>query len=204
MTIYLDLDNTLIDTEKIRRIEARVAGRYGIQLMTYLECADLTCIQDPAVFTYERVYDILREYYLDLPRSLISDLYQVLKIRCFTSYAFHFLSKFRKQDLVLVSSGDPAFQRMKIETHRIADYVREIHIVNEKASVITRESPPVFFVDDAPRHIEAVGRAHPWITCIRVHEPPSWEVQQEIAHPHVYIESLFDVAEYIKRMSMST
>ena len=200
MTIYLDLDNTCIDTEKIRRMESRVAERYGIPPLMYLECADLACIRDPGVFSYERVYDMLREYYADLPRTIIFDLYTVLRMQWFMPYATHFLSKFSKKDIVLVTSGDSAFQRMKIETHRIADYVREIHITNDKTAVITQESPPVFFVDDAPRHIEAVGRAHPWVTCIRVHEPPLWEVQQETAHPHVYLESLYYVGEYIERI----
>lgn len=200
MIIYIDLDNTCIDTEKIRQLEARVAGRYGIPLMTYFECTDLVGISNPASFSYERIYDILREYYPNLSHTIIVDLYRVLKMQCFMPGAIQFLRRFRKQDLVLVTSGNPQFQRIKIETHRISSYVRDIYIVNDKAAVITSESPPVFFVDDAPRHIEAVGRVHPAITCIRVHEPALWEVQQETAHPHVYAESLFDAAEYIERM----
>lgn len=200
MTIYIDLDNTCIDTEKIRRMEARVACRYGIPLMTYFECTDLAGISDPGSFSYERIYEMLQQYYPDVPRTIISDLYRVLSIPFFMSGAIQFLRRFRKQDLVLVTSGDPEFQHIKIKTHRITDYVREIHITDDKAAVITRESTPVFFVDDAPRHIEAVGRAHPAVTCIRVHEPALWEVQQETAHPHVYAESLFDAAEYIERM----
>lgn len=202
MIIYIDLDNTCIDTEKIRRTEARVAQRYGIPIMTYFECTDLAGISDPATFSYERIYEMLQRYYPDLSHAIISDLYWTLKMQCFMPGAIQFLKRFRKQDLVLVTSGTPAFQRIKIETHRITDYVRDIHITNDKTAVITQESPPVFFVDDAPRHIETVGRAHPAVICIRVHEPPSWEVQQETSHPHVYIKSLWDAATYIERMRL--
>jgi beta-phosphoglucomutase-like phosphatase (HAD superfamily) len=196
--IYLDLDNTLIDTEQIRRWEAHIAGRYGISVMTYFECADLVWIRD-RTFSFEHVYDELHEYYPDLPQTIIGDLYRLLAIPRFMSGAPYFLERFRKQDLILVTSGDAEFQRIKIKTHSIEPYVREIHINNDKTKVITLESPPVFFVDDAPRHIEAVGRAHPSVICIRVHEPPSWEVQQDTLHPHIYVESLFGAMQYIER-----
>ena len=201
MTIYFDLDNTCIDTEMIRRMEARVALRYGIPMRTYFECGNLALMRDRTTFSFECVYDLLHEYYPDLPRTIIRELYRVLAVRCFMPGALQFLGRFRKEDLVLVTSGDPVFQRIKIETHLLSHYTREIHIVNDKTICIRPESLPVFFMDDAPRHIEAVGRAHPWVTCIRVHEPPSWEIQQETTHPHIYVESLWDAALYITGVS---
>lgn len=201
--IFCDLDCTLIDSEQRYEDEKRIAEGLGVSRDTYeWAVGELYNQFDVAGYTFERLYEIIRERVPGVPSCLAEELASLLDRNYFFPDALLFFGEFHRQDLIIVTSGVSAFQLRKIETHGLKTRARAIVITGNKAEVLGEYKTGGrihFFLDDAPREIEAVKRVHPDVICIQVRQPASWESQKTTALADAYLPDLAAAAEYIKR-----
>jgi hypothetical protein len=136
MTLFLDFDRTLFDTE---RLYARLGASLLLPFLTGAESFEELLYPDT------------------LP----------------------FLRAHAKDDLVLVTRGIPALQRLKAEKSGVLRRVSHALYVSEgtKALAITKHlsahllREPAYFIDDMPEELAAVRDAHPRIQCVRMRRP---------------------------------
>lgn len=206
--ICIDLDCTLIDAEKRYRDEMIVAAEYGILKKKYVAAVNELYRQYGRTFyCFELLYEFLLKAKPGLSRKIIDDLNALLDKNYFFSDSEFFLSSFKPQQLTLVTTGNQHFQFRKIATHGLRRYINYIWVITDKALAISGElivasrsgiKEPFFFIDDAPREIEAVKKAYPEVTCIQVRKPASWETQRETEYYDVYLPNLEMTTHYIK------
>lgn len=201
--IFCDLDCTLIDSEQRYQDEKQIAVRFGVSPDIYeWSVGELYGRFGFAGYTFERLYGIILERVPRVPCRLAEELASLLVRNYFFPDALLFLEQFHRENLVLVTSGVPEFQLKKIETHDLGALMGIIVVSDSKAETVGEhklDGKTHFFLDDAPREIEAVKRVHPDVVCIRVRTPASWESQKTTALADAYLPDLAVAAEYIKR-----
>lgn len=205
--ICIDLDCTLIDSEKLYQDEKVVAVRYGISAKKYVAAVNRLYQQCRASYSFELLYEFLSKIKPGLSRKIVDDLNALLDKNYFFPDSKFFLSSFTPQQLALITTGSPHFQFRKIAAHGLKRYINFIWVVSDKALPISGElvsatrmgiKEPLFFIDDAPREIETVKKAHPEVICIQVREPALWETQRETDFYDVHLPNLEAVTHYIK------
>ena len=143
-----------------------------------------------------------------MPWEITRDLNALLDKNYFFPDSEEFLSSFNPQQLVLITSGNQDFQWRKIDAHDLTKYIKFVWVITNKALAVSGElvsalragiKEPFFFIDDAPREIEAVKKAHPEVICIQVREPASWETQRETEFYDVHFpQGLLPARDYIQ------
>ncbi|MFC1640968.1 Sua5/YciO/YrdC/YwlC family protein, partial [Patescibacteria group bacterium] len=105
----------------------------------------------------------------------------------------------RKHTVVLVSYGDPWFQRKKLQDAGIAQYVDDVIITTgEKISAmgkLLKEHPNerIAFFDDAVRHLEAVKKAYPEVLTFQTQTVCCIPVIPQTRYVDGYIGTLKDI-----------
>ena len=206
--IGVDLDCTLIDSEQRYKDEVKAAEGYGILQEEYIAAVEkLYQRHGTAAYRFELLYKILTEVSPGLSRQIIEDLNALLDKNYFFPDSKEFLTSFRREQLVLITSGNADFQARKIAAHGLKTYVNCIWVISDKALAVGAEivsaakagiQEPFFFISVAPREIEAVRIAHPEVTCIQVRTPASWETQRSTEYFDVHLPDLLAARDYIK------
>lgn len=206
--ICIDLDCTLIDSEKRYRDEVVVAAGYGISKKKYAAAVNRLYQQhDRASYYFELLYEFLLRVKPGLSKKIVDDLNALLDKNYFFPDSELFLSSFKPQQLALITTGNPHFQFRKISAHNLRKYINLIWVLADKALAISGEltsasrigiKESFFFIDDAPWEIEAVKKAHPGVICIQVRKPASWETQRKTDFYDVYLPDLEAATHYIK------
>ena len=199
-SIFVDLDCTLIDSERRYEDEKRVAENFGVPRAIYEWAVDeLYKRYEVGSYSFPLLCEIIRPRMLNFPEELHLRLASLLSCNYFFSDALDFLARFSQEELVLVTSGNQEFQQKKIQTHELAKYFGRIFVARNKAQVIGEEKAGTdFFIDDAPREIEKVKLAHPDVFCVQVRTPASWESQKYTSRADARLSDLISAAEYIK------
>lgn len=174
--IYIDLDNTLIDTARLIEENIRIFAEYGGTPELYMQ-ANIACIERWNMFNFERFYEVLKESLPDLPIEYRERIRTLSNREIWFDDAVDFLDFFGPDNLVLVTQGDETLQRPKIIAHNLEHYFGRMEILagKDKSTVIDPSYDPTFFIDDAPAVIDEVKRAHPSVFCIQVRKPPPWQ-----------------------------
>lgn len=173
MKVFLDFDDTLLDTSYYpgtfsKAIQAimRKAGWTSEQIQN-----TKTKFFSSSAFEPGRGYDVcLHVAYLEkaYPTGMskealgeLNELYQNIQPFVFAD-VWPFLEKIMKDDMVIVTYGDPEYQCRKVRASGIGDKVREILTVENKEKVETIErwlkennlfaKEEVWFVDDKPEY----------------------------------------------------
>lgn len=203
--ICVDLDCTLIDSERRYGDERVIAANYGISKKDYVAAVDKLYRRYGALFySFELLFKILSERRPGLSKNIVNNLNTLLDRNYFFPDSEFFLSSFGPQEFSIITSGLHDFQWRKIAAHNLGSRTNCIWITEYKAravgAMVVYKNPDekVFFIDDAPREIEAVKKAHHEVICIQVREPASWETQRETEYFDVHLPNLEAVTHYIK------
>lgn len=131
---FLDFDKTLFDCEKFEADIFAILQNFSVDwddfVETYLRSLH-TQQKNKYDYNFEEHVDFLREKEYKIPDSVLLDLHALLKNDYLYSDTLDFL-KFIKQNtkkLFLLSVGDYAFQREKINNSGIIDYFDELFII---------------------------------------------------------------------------
>lgn len=198
--IYLDLDNTLIDSVRRYEDEQDTAERYGIPRAEYVRAVEaLYARHGPASYSFPLVFSIIRETRPDAPEALLRALKALLRKQYFFPDTLAFLARFRREELVLVTEGVAEFQWPKLHAHDIARRVGRVELISGKKSDAIREaeSETTFFLDDAARHVDEVKRARPRTFCIQVRAAAPWEKKQNALLADAVCGTLIEAADFI-------
>lgn len=203
--ICVDLDCTLIDSERRYGDERVIAADYGISEEEYIVAVDELYRRHGALaFSFELCFSILSERRPGLSKDVVNALNTLLDRNYFFPDSDFFLSSFSPQEVTIITSGPHDFQWRKIAAHNLGSRTNCIWITKHKAravgAMVVYKNPDekMFFIDDAPREIEAVKKAFPEVICIQVREPASWETQRETEYYDVHLPNLEAVTHYIK------
>ncbi len=206
--IFCDLDCTLIDSERRYEDEKQIAARLGVSRDDYEWAVDeLYHRFGIARYSFTVLLEIIRERVPHVSSGLAEELMSLLDRNYFFPDSLNFLNQFRRRDLTLVTAGVIEVQLKKVETHGMKALMGDIVVTDSKPRAMGErklDGRIHFFLDDAPREIEAVKRAHPDIVCIQMRIPPSWESQKYTNFADVCLPNLAAAAEYIKRRAART
>lgn len=197
--IYVDLDNTLIDSMRRLELEMNVAEKYGISRENFKKAIEESFEKHGiSRFGHQGLYKTCRELKPDLSSDIISAWGKVLESQMFFSDSLFFLGQFPKEELTLLTTGNPDFQRKKIAVHGLEGSFGAIKIVaSPKCGHIEPPSPLSFFVDDSPREIDAMKLLYPHMCCIQVREPALWEKQKISLRADVHCRTLDETLRFI-------
>ena len=197
--IYLDLDNTLIDSVRRYGDEQETAERHGVPRAEYVRAVEtLYARHGTASYCFPLLFSIIREARPDAPEALLRELEALLDKQYFFPDTLAFLSRFSREELVVVTEGRIEFQWPKAAAHNLLEHVREVRISHmKKKSEMVEEHGQTFFLDDAARHVDDVKRAHPGIICIQVHPAAPWEKKQTALLADAVCASLAEAADFI-------
>src|SRR3989344_7210790 len=196
--IYLDLDNTLIDSVRRYEDEQETAERHGVPRAEYVRAVEtLYARHGTASYCFPLLFSIIRETRPDAPEELLRELEALLAKHYFFPDTLAFLSRFSREELVVVTEGRIEFQWPKAAAHNLLEHVREVRISHTKKSEMIEERGQTFFLDDAARHVDDVKRAHPGIICIQVRPAAPWEKKQNALLADAVCASLAEAADFI-------
>lgn len=202
--ICVDLDNTLIDSVRRSKDEVGIAAKYGLRPEVYTKSINELFRRHGNMYSFQLLWPILLEKKAYLPEEMLNELNELLDKTYFFGDTDLFLQSFKKEQLILVTSGDPVVQARKLYAHKL-DERFDCVFLNPfaKTDVIgacIKEcgGEKVYFVDDAPREIEAVKKTCPQAICVQVREPPPWEEQKTTDYADYYFWDLAGTADFIK------
>src|SRR3989344_2247562 len=197
--IYLDLDNTLIDSVRRYGDEQETAERHGVPRAEYVRAVEtLYARHGTASYCFPLLFSIIRETRPDAPEELLRELEALIAKHYFFPDTLAFLSRFSREELVVVTEGRIEFQWPKAAAHNLLEHVREVRISHtKKKSEMFEERGRTFFLDDAARHIDDVKRAHMSIICIQVRPAAPWEKKQNALLAEAVCASLAEAADFI-------
>lgn len=208
--ICVDLDCTLIDSERRYADEREIAQKYGIDEKEYRELVNELCFNRGVfAYTFELVYEFLLRRRPGLSPKIVDDLRGLLDKNYLFPDSSFFLDAFGPKDLAIVATGKTHFQWRKLSANGLYGKAHLVWVTEHKnkagavAGIVVSNARvnhrgKVFFIDDAPREIEVVKKAHPKVICIQVRTPASWETQHETDYYDVHLPNLEAVTHYIK------
>lgn len=202
--IYLDLDNTLIDSVRRYEEEQETAERHGITRAEYVRAVEtLYARHGTASYCFPLLFSIIREAHPNAPEALLRELEVLLGKQYFFPDTLEFFARFHREELVVVTEGRFEFQWPKAAAHNLLSYVREVRLSHvKKKSEMIEERGQTFFLDDAARHVDDVKRAHPGIVCIQVRSAAPWEKKQNALLADAVCASLAEAADFIESQSI--
>jgi len=197
--IYLDLDNVSLDSHKIYEHIPRILSRYGFAPG---ECWEhFTAVKQRfGAYSPERHYEWLLERRQMVPQSFVTEVYEFIdRGHLLFPDTMPFLLQFSRAEMIILTCGATDHQLRKIRAHKLEAFVADILVPtdNKPAAVIKSAAKSIFFLDDAPREIEAMKRAHPDIFCIQMRTVAIWESQKHTTAADAYAPTLHDAADII-------
>ena len=178
--IYVDLDNTLIDSMRRWRMERDAAMLRGMSEETFARAMELL-VESHGLsdFSFEPFFEVCKRLHPDLDPLLLSEWRALLELRVFFPDSLRFLEAFQKNELTLLTTGSVKHQQVKVRAHALEEYFGDILIVpTPKARAIASPPPDSIYVDDSGREIDEMKTCHPHVYCILVREPACWEKQK--------------------------
>lgn len=201
--IYIDLDNTLIDSTYRYGEEIKIAEKYGFSTEEYKSAGErLRKSSETRGYNFKQIFHFLAEAKPDLSFSMYKELDALLDRKYPFSDTEEFLASFPREELIILTQGDLETQQRKIKAHNFQQFVKKVEVVagGQKPHAIIPEKH-TFFLDDTPRQIDLVKNFHTLVHCIQVRNPPPWEKQTESLLKDVHLPSLTDAAKYINENS---
>ncbi len=198
--LYLDLDNTIIDTVRRLDKEKELAGKYGLTAEEYMNAIHLVNERHGiGEFTLRKLFSVCNEIHPGLPEELFAEWAEFENVQIFFPDALEFVNAFRAKDLTLLTAGNHDMQNKKIDVHNLRPYFHEILIL-PSPKAINIDPPPLnsYYIDDAPREIDAMKKLFPHVMCILVREPPPWEKVSVSKYADVYCKDLKEVLTMLK------
>jgi FMN phosphatase YigB (HAD superfamily) len=199
--IFVDLDNTLIDSIRRSEDEIKILLKYGIPKDTCYKIQTETFVKHGR-YSYELLYQELLAIKTDLSRKIIKDLDKLLKRNYLFYDSYKFFLEYEREELAVLTFGDSEFQMRKIKSSNVDLFIDKIYVTQHKDDFIfsyTVKHPDesVFFIDDSPHEIEAVKKACSKATCIQLRILPPWVKQVYTIYADSRQPSFLEAISYI-------
>jgi len=198
--IFVDLDDSLMDTKKYKAKLFDLLVEYGVPM----ELAQSTYKKIIDVYTFENQLAALRDLSYDLPSEVLGKMYDLLKTNYLLLGAREFLQYLRTQTghLILVSNGNPPYQMLKIDSLEIKDYFEQIVIGTDGKEAVLEKFPADFvrslFINDKLGENEKVRAAFPGLLITGLINRKYWTIADYEQSGYAVFENLADLGEYLK------
>ena len=201
--IYVDLDNTLIDSVGRYHKELAAAERYGISHDEYWLLYDVMNRRHGiGSFGYELFFQVIQDHMPGVSDTLLAEWRAILETQHPFPDTYEFLSSFRRDELILLTTGNPTQQRKKVQVHSFESYFSDIRIVGSPKCRHIEPPDGAIYIDDSPREIDEMKTVHPHVHCIIVRETPPWERRQAVSHKKdKHCRDLIEARDHIKQLS---
>jgi FMN phosphatase YigB (HAD superfamily) len=200
--IFVDLDDSLMDTKKYKAELFNLLVSYGVPM----ELAQSTYKKIIDTYTFENQLSLLRDLSYDLPAEVLGQMFDLLKINYLLPGACDFLEYLRTQTahLILVSNGNPPYQLLKIDSLGIKDFFEQIVIgIDGKAEVI-KPFPADFsrslFINDKLSENQKVQAMFPDLFITGLINSKYWLKADYEKDSFSVFENLADLEEYLKNL----
>jgi len=196
----IDLDNTLIDSVAVYEKHEELAEMYGVSRRQHRRLLQIAvALYGIGKFSQMHMYDLCKCVCPDLPETILEGWQALWLSPRFFPDARAFLEALPREKNILLTTGYPETQRLKIHTHGLGYYFPTIHIVDSpKAMEIPAPPPETIYFDDSPREIDAMKTAYPYVFCVLVRKLPPWESQKTSALADAMFETLEEALKYFR------
>ncbi|MDO8499902.1 MAG: hypothetical protein Q7S66_04575 [bacterium] len=173
-TAFLDLDWTIYNCKRLEADMLAVMAKYGVSEDDYKQTYHKslrTVGQDLFDYSFEEHIDFLAEIGYKLDGELLADLNDLFKKDYLFPGSLEFIRFFKiiARQTVLLTAGDPKFQRTKIDRAGIGGMFDKVEIVpgNKVKYLIEQKFPaPIIFINDNLSENIAIHAARPDIIVV--------------------------------------
>ena len=193
-TIFFDLDQAQIEVEHRVQLEIEAAARYGMSQQTFMEGRGLAVKEGISFFNYKKLFEHCARVKPDLDQAIIEEWYDIIRMKRIFPDTIPALELVPIKRRVMLTTGDPEFQNIKIDPNGLRDYFSQILIVPTPKcdSLADEDIPPgAAFADDSPREIDAMKLRHPKVFSVQVRNPAPWEHQKISEYKDAHAEDLY-------------
>lgn len=208
-TLIVDFDGTLWDSEGFLRELYAVAERYGISAKAMLSTWEDSWSHPARREGYTarrhagKLADITPRYHEDELNAWLEDHHARMGDYIYPD-AHLFLHEMRDAGytLVLLSHGDPVWQRRKLAATGLADHFDSVQASRHSKEDVLRdmiggmEHPHMLFINDNPEENWRVSHAMPRLAQAMRMNSDRWPEEQYVRVGHPYFSTLDDVRQY--------
>jgi len=206
MLIILDLDNTLLDTGRLKEGLSKALNNFGISQKLFWQVYKK--LRKKSFYNHKIYLEYLsKEKRVDLKKcsEALKNLDNKIKDFLYPD-ALSFLRKMREGGikLILLTWGDKKFQKIKIEETKIKGFFDQI-IITEKtklpylAKIIKRTKEKIVFLNDEPAELQAATERFKDIAVLQMKRKGHDREVQDLRLPGVPIFSnLKEVEKWIR------
>ncbi len=213
LTMFIiDMDNTLIDTDRFRADRLQALAPLGVTKEIYWETYGEVRKDEAGMFRYNDVRHAAALVKHGFPGEEILDILSAVTARLgdyVFSDTFEFLEAVRKykETMILLSLGASSFQEQKVKITGVGEYFDRVFIVDDtKVHVLKNflaqngydgDSEMIWFINDKVEETKEILQELPRLRGIlKVAESVPLEEYEKSGLP--YFESLTKIGEYIK------
>lgn len=205
MKIYLDFDDTILDTDGFIRELIRVFNTAGFADQDFYDNYEKTK-EKVGDFDLDTIFDLFsrqQEFDVRKTRRSVDNLFANVDVFVHDDF-FDFAKEFGKDKLAMLSYGTTPSQREKIENSKVVPYFGEIIVTprskEENFRDIVREQTGkrLFFVEDKADQIDKVKLATPQVTAMKIERPSGRYAGSVSQHADHIVKDFHDVADIIK------
>ncbi|MDD3190741.1 MAG: hypothetical protein PHI66_03575 [Candidatus Pacebacteria bacterium] len=205
MKIYLDFDDTILDTGAFVGELIRVFNSVGFTEKDFFDNYEKTKEQvgDFDLDTIFNLFVSAGDFDARAVRKKIDTLFANMDVFVHDDF-FDFAKEFGRDNLAMLSFGTTPSQREKIENSKTVPYFSEIIVTSKSKEENFREifrgnrGKKIFFVEDKADQIDLVKKAVPEITAIKIERPTGRYLDSKSELADHVVKDFYDVEKIIK------
>ena len=205
MKIYLDFDDTILDTDGFIKELVRIFIVAGFMEQDFYDNYAKTKdkVGDFDLDTLFHFFAAQHEFDERKTRRSVDNIFSNIDVFVHNDF-LDFIKEFPKEKLALLSFGTTPGQREKIENSKIVPYFGEIIVTpkskEENFRDILREhgDKELFFVEDKADQIDLVKALAPQVTAMKIERPSGRYTATKSERADHIVKDFYDVADIIK------
>ncbi len=205
MKIYLDFDDTILDTDAFIQELIRVFNSVGFTEKDFYDNYEKTKAK-VGDFDLDTIFDFFaksREFDVVKTRKSVDKLFANVDVFVHNDF-FDFANDFGKDKLAMLSFGTTPSQREKIENSKIVPYFGEIVVTpkskeeNFRDIVKQHSDKKIFFVEDKADQVDRVKKSTPQVITMKIERPSGRYIKTKSNLADHVVKDFYDVANIIK------
>jgi len=206
MKIYLDFDDTILDTNGFIQELVRVFNAAGFTEKDFYDNYARTK-EKVGDFDIDTLFDFFahqQQFDMRKTRRSVDNLFSNVDVFVHNDF-FDFAKEFGRDKLAILSYGTTPSQREKIENSKIVPYFGEIIVTNKSKEenfrdiVAQHPDKQLFFVEDKADQIDKVKALAPQVVTMKIERPNGRFVHTQSDLTDHVVKDFYDVADIIKK-----